>query len=176
MSISDVRNIIIISYNIYSIITSYTKGVTPLIEGCWPSSQVTWTRNASGVITGCWRLCISRYWPWWRLCNIGRSFSGWVKGIEVWPVCRGDTSGGGTAGEGAGGMSGVTRVLAYFGPRKTLEESVWFITGLASSSSRNTKFRCPPTRLAFCLISSTLKQVLLSLGCLLPSNKLKVDF
>ena len=50
---------------------------------------------------------------------------------------------GGTAGGGAGGMSRVARVLTYFGPRKTLQESIGFSTGLASSSSRNTEFRCP---------------------------------
>ena len=71
-------------------------------------------------------------------------------------------------------MSRVARVLTCFGPRKTLEEFVGFTTGLTSSFSRNTEFRCPPTRLAFCLISSTVKQVLLSLGCLIPLNKLKV--
>ena len=83
---------------------------------------------------------------------------------------------GGTTGGGVGGMFGVAQVLTYFGPRKTLEECAGFTTGLASSSSRNIEFRCPPTRLAFCLISSTLKQVLLSLGCSIASNKLKVAF
>ena len=142
----------------------------PLIEGSGTPGQATWARNTSGVITGCWRerlwrLYISRYWLWWRLCNIGRSCSGWEKGREVWPVGGGETSGGGTAGGGAGGMSGLARVLTCFGPRKTLEASVGFTIGLASSSSRNTEFKCSPTRLDFCLISSTLKQVLLLLGC-----------
>jgi len=55
----------------------------------------------------------------------------------------------GIASGGAGGMSEVARVLTCFGPRKTLEEFTGFTAGLALSSSRNTKFRCHPTRLVF---------------------------
>jgi len=44
---------------------------------------------------------------------------------QVWSVSGGETSGGGTAGEIAGGMSRVARALTCFGPRhwKSLKDS-----------------------------------------------------
>jgi len=84
--------------------------------------------------------------------------------------------GGGITGGEAGGASGVVRALTRLGPGRTMEGVVGFKIGLTSSSSRNIDFRCRPTRSASCSIAFTLKQVLLSLGCFIASNKLKVTF
>ena len=61
-------------------------------------------------------------------------------------------------------------------PREDNGRVVGFTTGLTSSYSRNTDFRCFPARSTSCSIASTLKQVLLSLRCFIASNKLKVAF
>ena len=66
-------------------------------------------------------------------------------------------AGGGITRGGTGGASEVAQVLNHLGLGKTMEGYVGFTTSLASSSSRNTYFRCHPTGSASCLIASTLK-------------------
>ena len=58
--------------------------------------------------------------------------------------------GGGITEGGAGGASGVVRALTRLGPGRTMEGATGFTTGLTSSSSRNTDFRCYSKRLASC--------------------------
>ena len=84
--------------------------------------------------------------------------------------------GGGITGGEAGGASGVVRALTHLGLGKKMEGAAGFITGLTSSCSRNTDFKFHVARSTSCSIASTLKQVLLSLGCFIASNKLKVAF
>ena len=84
--------------------------------------------------------------------------------------------GGRITGGGASGVSRVVWALTRLGLGRTMEGAARFQTGLTSSSSRNTTFRCRLARSASCSIASTLKQVLLSLGYFIALNKLKVTF
>ena len=65
-----------------------------------------------------------------------------------------EVAGGGIIG---GGASEVARAPNRLGLGKTMEGYVGFMTGLTSSSSRNTYFRCCPARSTSCIIASTLK-------------------
>ena len=73
-------------------------------------------------------------------------------------------------------MFRVARALTRLGPEKTMEGFVGFTTGLNSSSSKNTNFRCCPARLVSCSIASTLKEVLLSLRMLYPLKQVESGF
>ena len=96
------------------------------------------------------------YWLWWRLYSIGRSIFDRENDGEDMPAIE-EVAGGGITRGGAGGASKVARAPNRLGLGKTMEGFVGFTTGLTSSSSRNTYFRCCPSRSASCIIASTLK-------------------
>ena len=50
-----------------------------------------------------------------------------------------------------GGVSGVAQALTRFGPKKTLEGSAGFTTGLTSSSSRTHRLQVMPSKVSFLL-------------------------